>query len=336
VLGIEKLVHYSLIAGDKALAGYAYENAMAHFQRGLAAKAGQPVDEQTAELLYGLGRAELALWLQDEAAAHLGSAFDYYARVGNAQRCAAIASPAESSGFHFESLMAPIVERALQLVPAESVAAGRLSGQLSLYVGQVSGDYEAAKALFQRAVTIAQATGERRLELWATQFWIHVAVGWLNNRDAEEAVDRALDLLQSVDSARDEAGVRSRAVLRCIGHGEVREAAAQAEAALAAAERLRDRGVLCFVGCQVHMLTQYIGNWVEARALSERMLAMNPGYPEALARTLLLECQLGNSEQAESYWQRLLENAERMDYLWVVFGGWTWAAEAGRITGNRQ
>jgi hypothetical protein len=66
------------------------------------------------------------------------------------------------------------------------------------------------------------------------------------------------------------------------------------------------------------------------------MLAMNPGYPEALARTLLLECQLGNFEQAESYWQRLLENAERMDYLWVVFGGWTWAAEAGRITGNRQ
>ena len=58
VLGVEKLVHYSLAAGERALAGYAYEDALAHFQRGLAAKEGQPVDEQTAALLYGLGRAE--------------------------------------------------------------------------------------------------------------------------------------------------------------------------------------------------------------------------------------------------------------------------------------
>jgi predicted ATPase len=56
VLGTDKLAHYSLLAGEKALAAYAWEEAVAHFQRGLMAKAEQPMDDQTAGLLFGLGR----------------------------------------------------------------------------------------------------------------------------------------------------------------------------------------------------------------------------------------------------------------------------------------
>ena len=67
-------MHYSLAAGERALAGYAHEEAQAHFQRALAAKAGQTMDEQAAALLHGLGRAEMALTLWEQAAAHLGSA----------------------------------------------------------------------------------------------------------------------------------------------------------------------------------------------------------------------------------------------------------------------
>ena len=87
MLGPEKLVHYSLLAGEKALAGYAYEDALAHFQRGLAAKEGQPVDEQTAALLYGLGRAEAALSMLDEAAPHLSRRLTIFAA---GRRCATL------------------------------------------------------------------------------------------------------------------------------------------------------------------------------------------------------------------------------------------------------
>ena len=38
VLGTAKLVHYSLLAGERALVSYAYEEALAHFLRALAAK----------------------------------------------------------------------------------------------------------------------------------------------------------------------------------------------------------------------------------------------------------------------------------------------------------
>ena len=37
----DKLVHYSLLAGDQALAAYAYEDALIHFRQGLAAR-GRP------------------------------------------------------------------------------------------------------------------------------------------------------------------------------------------------------------------------------------------------------------------------------------------------------
>ena len=45
VAGTEKLVHYSLLAGERALATYAHEEAMTHFERGLAAKEGQPMGD---------------------------------------------------------------------------------------------------------------------------------------------------------------------------------------------------------------------------------------------------------------------------------------------------
>lgn len=48
VLGEQKLVRYSLLAGEQALASYANQEAMEHFQRALEAKEGQPMDAETA------------------------------------------------------------------------------------------------------------------------------------------------------------------------------------------------------------------------------------------------------------------------------------------------
>jgi predicted ATPase len=74
VLGPAKLAHYSLLAGDQALASYAYEDALTHFERGLAerniALAGTEVapDEEAAVLPFGLARVRpprsqgLSLW----------------------------------------------------------------------------------------------------------------------------------------------------------------------------------------------------------------------------------------------------------------------------------
>jgi len=67
VLGPEKIVRYSQLAGERSLAVYAYEDAMDHFARGLAANggvepggSGAALDQATAAILLGTGQAQTA------------------------------------------------------------------------------------------------------------------------------------------------------------------------------------------------------------------------------------------------------------------------------------
>ena len=62
VLGSEKLVRYSRLAGERALTVYGYEEALGHFQRALAAKGDgvesqRAADAETAAILFGIGQA---------------------------------------------------------------------------------------------------------------------------------------------------------------------------------------------------------------------------------------------------------------------------------------
>jgi predicted ATPase len=89
-----KLARHALIAGERAVASRAYEEAVAYFQHGVDARAGQTVDDELAALLFGLGKAQTAtLELQraPEVVANLTRAFDYYAEHGNVQRAVAAA-----------------------------------------------------------------------------------------------------------------------------------------------------------------------------------------------------------------------------------------------------
>ena len=60
IVGPKKLIWYSLLAGEKALAAYAFEEAMAHFEKALVAKYGAELDEETEALVQGLSRAHAA------------------------------------------------------------------------------------------------------------------------------------------------------------------------------------------------------------------------------------------------------------------------------------
>ena len=66
VTGSDKLVRYSLIAGDRALASHGSEDAITHFERGLVTRdislsgTVPPSDQETAALLFGLARAQSA------------------------------------------------------------------------------------------------------------------------------------------------------------------------------------------------------------------------------------------------------------------------------------
>ena len=50
MLGSKKLVHYSAVAGERALAAHGYEEAEAHYERALRGKEGQPMSAAPAPI----------------------------------------------------------------------------------------------------------------------------------------------------------------------------------------------------------------------------------------------------------------------------------------------
>lgn len=88
-VGTEKLVYYSRLAGEQALAIYAFDEALNHFQRALTAKnvpltTSEPAeDAESAALLFGLGRAQTCVLPRNqmhEAVANLKRSFGYFAK----------------------------------------------------------------------------------------------------------------------------------------------------------------------------------------------------------------------------------------------------------------
>ena len=108
---------------------------MTHFREELTARgidlSGTDVatDEEAAELLFGLGRAQVAILPVDQlhnAVDTLRRAFEYYSEMHELDRAVAIAETPipPTAGHHIG--MSQLLARALELVPATSLAAGRL------------------------------------------------------------------------------------------------------------------------------------------------------------------------------------------------------------------
>jgi predicted ATPase len=155
-------------AGERALATYGYGEALGHFQRGLTAKEGQPPDAETAALLFGLGRAQVATLERHrlgEALANLNRAFDCYAEAGDVTRAVAVAEYTFPNFPGLETAMAQVIHRALKLVPTDSPEAGRLLSRYGRVLGMQEGDYKGAQEAFGRTLTIAKREGDAVLEM---------------------------------------------------------------------------------------------------------------------------------------------------------------------------
>ena len=123
-LGTEKLVRYSILAGDQALARYAWEDAAAHFQRALEANEGHPMDAKTAAALSGLGLAQAALFRHAEAQDSLTAAFNYYVGVGDKAEVLEIVESLPPGSVLLG--LTDLTARALELVPSDSLQEGRV------------------------------------------------------------------------------------------------------------------------------------------------------------------------------------------------------------------
>jgi tetratricopeptide (TPR) repeat protein len=314
VLGTEKLVRYSLLAGERALAAYAHEAALEHFQQGLEAKESQPMDAEKAALLFGLGRAQtgtLERFRLHEVVATIRPAFDYFMAVGDVSRALAIAQHPFSDTSVSAALardVCQLLTEALTLVPPDSREAGRL---LVRY-GQVSnaiGDYEGGINALSQSLTIAQrendlALEKRVLSQVANTHWNH-----LQYQECLESSLRAIQLSHRTGQLPigRETNPHWTAVRSLIALGDIERAWQHTSELLVAAEERHDRFSLAQALHGKEVLAHLQGKWEAARDFSDQGLAAGPRDARLLNNRVMLEYQLGNFDQGNAYLERLLE-----------------------------
>jgi len=200
--GPEKVAHYSLLAGERALASHAYEDALTHFEKGLVARditlSGTEAasDEEAAALLFGLARAQSATVERHqfgEAFATLSRAFEYYTETGNVALAVAAAEFQISSAGARIPGVSQLISRALTLVPADSHEAGRLLSRYGGILG-AGADYEGAQRALGRAMSIAKREGDVPLEAQTLTYAAGVSGRHLHWQDSVDNGLRAIEL----------------------------------------------------------------------------------------------------------------------------------------------
>jgi DNA-binding SARP family transcriptional activator/tetratricopeptide (TPR) repeat protein len=309
VLGSEKLIRYSRLAGEQAYNAHAYEDAIAHFQQALTAKEGGPMDDETAGLLFALARSEF-LGLQpydlDEALARMRRAFEYYADAGDTDHAIEVVAHLIPPIWG-ETLVLPVLSRALAMVPPDSLQAGYILASLGRFAGTNDGDYQGACDAFERSLAIARQHGDETLERRVLA--LAARVDWWHLRWSECVArsTRALQLARAADDEQTEMYARAWLARSDASAGHLAEARAHAAVSLDLADRLRERYWLATARVNALWLDYLEGEWDAARRLSDACLRLQPRDARNLGLRTLLEYQLGETARGEAFLERLLE-----------------------------
>ena len=317
VPGIEKLVHYSLLAGKRALATFAYEEAIGHYERALAVKEQQQIDEEQAVLLFGLAQARLATWgrfqTQEtrEIVTILRRVFDFFAEVGDLDRAVTVAEHPVRTSLGVVIGEAELITAALALVPSDSHAAGRLLSTYGLILYQEKGDYQGAQEAFGQALEIAKRAQDTALEMRTLAYTADVDFFHLHWQECLEKGQRAIKLSGRVEDLHAQA-VSGFFMARILDYlGDSNGAGEQVEALLARAERLRNRDWLGEGLYIAGVLFLHQGDWQRSRDFIDRALRTpRPSAPHLCARAML-DYQPGDFDQGQYHVDRLVEATPR-------------------------
>ena len=306
--GMENMVRYSLIAGERALDTFAYEQALIHFGRVLEAKEGQADDAESADALFGLGRAQSATLPRHElpeAQANINRAFDYYASMGDTVRIVAIAEFPTPVWSQLQVQGGRLLRRALDLVPDDALEAGRLHSYHGNMQGMVDGDYPSARESFDSALAIARRKGDSALEMRTLNFAAQVELWHHQIEESLKSSLLAVDLAVAASDPRGEVSGRYWANLSSRSLGDAQEFQRQASAILKPAEQLGDRHWLATAHYTVAWPFVLRGDWNEAREANQRSVELMPLDPRLLMQRVILESQCGNRLEAEDYLERM-------------------------------
>ena len=309
VTGTEKLIKYSRLAGERAPEGYTWEEALSYFQNGLAAlfvdltDSAQAPDEDSAALLFGLGRSQAAL-LNNDSYASLRRALDYYAASGDLDRVVAIAELpdyAATRNIGLEQLITP----ALALVPSGSLQAGRLLSRLGQIIGLQEAVYNEAIDSLNQSLEISRREGDLALEVQRLSAITSVYANHMRYNEALESGIRLIELNKNVHDIRSEVSAHYFVATSLIENGDLEGAKSHSSEMLSLAERLGDRFWLEGACWKTEMTLRLSGEWEEARLFAQRARDIGSRQSNILNGQVLIEHETGNHRQGNRYLESL-------------------------------
>jgi len=317
LLGTEKIVRYSLLAGESALETYGYEDAIAHFRRGLAARhipsSGTEAapDDEAAALLFGLARSQGAIGVGpqiQEAFLAISRAFQYYELNGNVDRAVAAAefplTPPTGRVRGVEGLLA----RAISLVPPDSHEAGRLLSRYGGILGLANADYEGAQKALGDATAIARREHDVQLEVQTLAYSADVSGNHLRWQESAENGLRAISLATGNENSYSEVLPRWWTMVSLLHLGNLEGARAHAPVLREMTDRRGTPRFLSWLSAvPIAFLSCVEGDWEAGREYTDRGFALSPSTPQLIGMRTLLEFETGKFDQGEIYLDRLIE-----------------------------
>ncbi|MGH2544146.1 MAG: ATP-binding protein, partial [Ardenticatenaceae bacterium] len=305
VIGPDKLVRYSMMAGERALAAYAWEDAQVHFERALAGKEGQAMDAETAAIASGLGHALAAMSQYQHAVTHMRRAFAYYVEVGDVARALAIVEPYPSI---LLIQLKDMLFQALELVPADSLQSARLLCSYGLSVGVRGNGYAQAQAALEAALAIARRERDVALEMRVMAVSANVDGYHMKWQQCLEKSLRALELAAQVDDPVDKQRAHNWAYNSSFVTGDPKRAEEHITEAYAIAEALRNVFNIEVALSRRRILAYLCGEWEALYALSDR-------YDGDLSNSVLAMAlnQTGDFEKGKAYMDAVTGPIYRID-----------------------
>jgi DNA-binding CsgD family transcriptional regulator/tetratricopeptide (TPR) repeat protein len=304
-----RVVRYSRIAGERALAAHAFEEALRHFERAWRARNSVPCDDEAAGILAGLGHAQAATtvrWNRQKAWANVRRAIEYYLETGEIQKAVAAVTHASLAAEGVTGVT-DVIRRLLPSVREGSREAALLLARGAAAAYFETGSDQPAQQWFSRALSIALSQQDAALELRVLAQAIsvdHFALRWDETLAKSR---RVLELAGRVDELHSKAYASYRVAFVLTNTGRIEEANEQVQETLTVAEGLRDRGLLGDALYIKALLAQLRGQWEEARAQTDRGLALAAGHLPLLHVRAVLEYETGNDVAGGQYVRRLIE-----------------------------
>lgn len=317
--GPDKAIHYSRLVAEQALAMFAYEEAVLHFQRALGAKQqktpaavdGIP-DDETAEILMGLvkSQAAISVVIMQEPFKIMSKLLDYYMDKKDITSIIELAKiPMVMLNRISISEPKRRLEQVLNMVNADSSEFGWLQCIYGYYIGAYGGEYKAAQDAFDHALVIARQQGDQSMEMRALVNTVVVkAIYW----EVDWGVLlRVIDIAQRLEDRQVEAIGRFYHAAFSTNTRQRVEAEKLWEQAMSIAGQLRHSMLLNALTSTGQLLAQYYGDFRTSRLRSEQVVG---GHGRNLLSPIIraiTEYELGELEEGDRSVRQVVEELDQ-------------------------